>query len=185
MKCKYCDAEIADNSKFCSNCGVPLNTEGMSFKEQSFITTVLGLVLFVILLILVYVGVNTYFSQPGDELSRTLVYMACAGGIGGTLAALNAFSGYKASKKMDLNFAWWYIFRSFGGIIMGVVVYVLIVSNLLLLEVPAGAVQPSTTLAYSVFAFLAGFAFKQVTNKLKELFATLLPKAQNNEGDKE
>lgn len=161
----------------CEKCGKPLK------NDDPVKTTVLGLILLSFLLLFILVGINTYFTHPSDQLTRTLVYITCAGGIGGSMAALNAFSNHKAQADFDLGYTWWFLFRPIGGLIIGVVVYVLLISNLLLLELPATASTPQTTLAYSVIAFLAGFAFYRVIVKLQELFETLLPIASDKEDD--
>lgn len=161
----------------CETCGKPLK------NDSPVISTILGLILLSFLLLFIWLGINTYVTHPSDELTRTLVYITCAGGIGGSISALNAFSKHKALADFNLGYAWWFIFRPIGGLIIGVVVYVLLISNLLLLELPATASTPQTTLAYSVIAFLAGFAFRRVIIKLQEVFATLLPLVSDEKDD--
>lgn len=109
--------------------------------------------------------------------------MAAAGGIGGTLAALNSFSVHQASQNFKISFIWWYLVRPVAGVILGVVVYLLLLSNLLILELPLDAATPVTTLTYTVIAFLAGFASKEVIRKLKEVISTIIPYGRPEHAD--
>lgn len=170
-----------------------LDKEKKEFEEKKslencfkYLRPITGLYLISVLLILCYLAVDNYFAPSRTLTIQTIIYIACAGGIGGTMSAMTALSGHQEDFKRHLTF--WYIFRPIGGIIIGVFVYFLLLANLLVLNLPTGAVSTSSTLAYSALAFLAGFATKQVTLKLNELSDTLFAKSKSippeQQGDK-
>lgn len=173
MKCPKCETKIEDSDDYCRKCGEPVSEGGK--QKLTLFDTVLGLMLLVFLLLFAWLAIDTYFRIVDNETWRKLFFMAAAGGIGGTLAALNSFSIHQASEKFKVSFIWWYLVRPLAGLILGVVVYLLLLSNLLILELPADAATPLTTLTYSVIAFLAGFASKEVITKLREVIKTIIP----------
>lgn len=173
MKCPKCETKIEDSDDYCRKCGEPVSEGGK--QKLTLLDTVLGLMLLVFLLLFAWLAIDTYFRIVDNETWRKLFFMAAAGGIGGTLAALNSFSIHQASEKFKVSFIWWYLVRPLAGLILGVVVYLLLLSNLLILELPADAATPLTTLTYSVIAFLAGFASKEVITKLREVIKTIIP----------
>ncbi|PKL67680.1 MAG: hypothetical protein CVV28_05275 [Methanobacteriales archaeon HGW-Methanobacteriales-1] len=137
-----------------------------------------NLYLLAILLVFVWIVIDNYFSVNRPEIIQTIIYIACAGGIGGTLSAMTAISGHQ--KDFNPYLIIWYIYRPIGGIVLGVIVYFLLICNLFVLQLTPNAVNPSSVLAYSGIAFLAGFATKEVTVKLRELSKTLFSGNSDN-----
>ena len=141
---------------------------------NAYLRPVTGLYLISVLLILCYLAVENYFALARPLIITTIIYIACAGGIGGTLSGMSSLSIHQEDFKRKYTF--WYVFRPIGGIIIGVFVYFLLFANILVLNLPTDTVTPTSTLAYSAVAFLAGFATRHVTLKLKELSDALFGK---------
>jgi len=138
------------------------------------------------LFILIGITIITYYSIPimpsfsdnKDPLIRSLIYISCAGGIGGIVYCIRGFYQHLFEKDFDNNSTWWYIFRPFLSVVMGVFVYFLIVGGLLSIGQIATADYSKSIMFYCAISFLAGFSFTQVSNKLEELASTLFAKKE-------
>lgn len=158
----------------------PLKTQKNLENENKMIERLkvgLGLYLLSVTLILAWIAIDTLFSQNNDKAIHIFIYVAVAGGLGATIASMIAFSGHIANDKFSEKYIWWYVFRPAIGIILGIVTYLLIVGGLLGLTNENNIDYTQATLQVTLFssalAFIAGFASKQVSNKLKELSTTL------------
>jgi hypothetical protein len=137
----------------------------------------IGVYLLVFLLCLIAIPILVYRSSISDSFYRSLYYLGSAGGLGGTIYCIRGY--YKAlidrpKHEFSLNYAWWYIFRPFESIVVGVLVYFLIVGGLLSVSTLSASPASLTksTPFYCALAFIAGFSFTQFAKKLEELANT-------------
>lgn len=137
----------------------------------------IGVYLLIFLLLLIVIPIQAYRSLTLDPLLRSLVFVGSAGGLGGTIYCIRGYYKTRVSKPFDLNFTWWYIYRPFVSIVVGVFVYFLLVGGLL--TISADSVQldlAKTTMFYCVLSFLGGFSFTEFANGITELAATTFAK---------
>lgn len=136
----------------------------------------IGIYLICFLLILVIFSMYTYFMKIGDPLIRALIYVGSSGGIGGTIYCIRGFYQAKASDEFDLKWTWWYFFRPFISIVVGVFVYFFIIGGLISIGSVSNVNYSKSVMFYCAISFLAGFSFTQFTDKLEELASTLFSK---------
>ncbi|MFW6129474.1 MAG: hypothetical protein ACOC6P_04435 [Candidatus Aminicenantaceae bacterium] len=130
---------------------------------------------------MVLVPIVVYFTHIKDPLIRSLIYIGCLGGIGGTIYCIRGF--YQNLGQGNFNFAWtwWYLFRPFISVIVGIFVYFLIVGGLLSIGSANEINYEKGVMLYCAIAFLAGFSFTQFADKLEELASTLFSKKKEGE----
>jgi hypothetical protein len=139
----------------------------------------IGVYLLVFLLALIIIPIQVYRSSTiSDSFLRALFYLGSAGGLGGTIYCIRGY--YKAlirrpKQPFDLNYTWWYIFRPFLSIVVGVFVYFLIVGGLLSVStVSVSQVDLTKSIPfYCALSFIGGFSFTQFADKLEELAETV------------
>lgn len=122
------------------------------------------------------VAIPVYAHQSGaisDALTRSLVYIACAGGLGGTVYLIRSFYRKIFEKSFRPDVFWWYLFRPFMGAIVGVVSYFLIVGGLLSIGSASSPDYAKSVMLYCGISFLAGFSFTQFADKIEEIAKTL------------
>ncbi len=122
------------------------------------------------------VAIPVYVHQSGainNALSRSLVYVACAGGLGGTVYLIRSFYKKIFEKSFRPDVFWWYVFRPLTSAIMGIMSYFLIVGGLLSLGSASSPDYAKSVMLYCGIAFLAGFSFTQFADKIEELAKTL------------
>jgi len=140
------------------------------------ITNVVGVYLFMWLLVLVAIPIIVFNSNINSSLLKSLVYVASAGGLGGVVYLVRSFYKHIFEGDFRTDVVWWYIFRPFLSVIIGVVSYLLLVGGLLSLGSVSNVNYEKAIMFYSGIAFLAGFSFTQFSNKLEELADTLFTK---------
>lgn len=144
-----------------------------SAKENRIITAVAVYIL-AWTVALIAVPFYAYQQNISNEFLKTLVYVSCAGGLGGIVYAIASVCKHVLVGDFKAESFWWYIFRPLTGIIMGAVSYFLIMGGLLSLGGNGAPVDyAKNRLFYCGVAFLAGFAVKQFAEKLRELAKTL------------
>ncbi len=136
----------------------------------------IGIYLLLFLIVLILIPIRLYFSDRGDTLIRSLVYIGCSGGLGGVLYCIRGFYKSQIDNQFKLVWSWWYIFRPFISIVVGVFVYFLIIGGLLSLGSVSEVDYQRSVMFYCAIAFLAGFSFTQFADKLEELSSTLFSK---------
>ena len=140
----------------------------------------IGIYLIVFLLALIVIPILLFISNynSGGYISKTiafLVYIGCAGGLGGITYCMKSYSYNRARKDKDFDLVWtsWYIFRPFLSVVMGVFVYFFIEAGLM----GAGADKGGDILKgikfYLSVAFLAGFFMNEFISKLQEIAKVL------------
>lgn len=170
------------------------NYEGSSLLRKRSVpektqVNLIGLYLIAFLLVLMIVPILLYMSNynGGGYFSTTftfLVYIGCAGGLGGTTYCMKSYSYFKVYKGFELVWTSWYIFRPFISIIMGVFVYFFIEAGLM----GAGADKGGDILKgmkfYLSIAFLAGFFMNEFISKLQEIAKILFKSKKEEETEK-
>lgn len=141
-------------------------------------TNLLGIYLLVLLCLLVLGSIVTYLYKPGGELINSLIIISLSGGIGGTTYSIRGFYQNLGGGNFNFNWGWWYIFRPFISMVMGVFIYFLIVGGLLSIGGIYKVDYSRSLMFYSAIAFLAGFSFTQFANKLEELASTIFAKKE-------
>ena len=140
----------------------------------------IGIYLLSFLFVLIAITVITYFSRSIESaLIKSLVYIGSSGGIGGTIYCIRGFYKSVASKQFDFSFTWWYIFRPFFSIVIGIFVYFFIVGGLLSLGSISAVDYSRSVMFYCAISFLAGFSFTQFADKLEELASTMFAKKKS------
>ena len=114
-----------------------------------------------------------YSGAISDALLRSLVYIACAGGLGGTVYLIRSFYKKIFERSFRPDVFWWYLFRPLTGAIMGVVAYFLIVGGLLSIGSAQSPDYAKSIMLYCGIAFLAGFSFTQFADKIEGLAKTV------------
>ena len=140
----------------------------------------IGIYLLFFLLSLIIIPLITYFSDLEDSLIKSLIYIGSSGGIGGTIYSIRGFYQNLGKNNFELNWTWWYIFRPFISIVIGVFVYFLIVGGLLSLGSISDVNYSKSVMFYCGISFLAGFSFTQFADKLEEVSSTLFAKKKEN-----
>lgn len=138
----------------------------------------IGIYLLSFLFVLIMITILTYFSRIESVLIKSLIYIGSSGGIGGIVYCIRGFYQSIASKQFDFGWTWWYIFRPFISIVIGVFVYFFIVGGLLSLGSISMVDYSRSVMLYCAISFLAGFSFTQFANKLEELASTLFAKKE-------
>ena len=127
----------------------------------------------VFLIGLIATAIITRRVSISDNLVRALIYVSCAGGIGGIIYSMKCFRQYMGEGTFDLNETWWYILGPFISIILGAVSYLLILGGLLSIGNAGKVNYNEGIMLYSAVAFLAGFSSQRFTNKLSEIARVL------------
>lgn len=140
----------------------------------------IGLYLASALVILIIIAVMTYFSNAYNSLIESLIYIGCSGGIGGTIYCIRGFYQNLVENKFDLIWSWWYFFRPFISVVVGIFVYFFIVGGLLSLGSISEPNYTKSIMFYCAIAFLAGFSFTQFADKIEELSSTLFLKKKED-----
>ncbi len=142
----------------------------------------IGVYLLSFLFVLVAIAIIVYFSSIESVLIKSLIYIGSSGGIGGIIYCIRGFYQSVVSKQFDLGWTWWYIFRPFTSIVVGVFVYFFIVGGLLSLGSISVVDYSRSVMFYCAISFLAGFSFTQFVDKLEELALTIFAKKVREEG---
>lgn len=136
-------------------------------------------------LVLLPVLVRLGLFKP-DDLTRTIVYCACAGGIGGITFSVYALVRHLGIGDFDMAYFWWYMFRPFIGIIYGTMVFFLVAGGLMTLsgtsqDVSSSLFTTKTVMFYLALSFVAGYAENSVSLQLKALAEALFKKPSSDD----
>ena len=136
----------------------------------------IGIYLLSFLFVLIAITIITYFSRIESVLIKSLIYIGSSGGIGGIIYCIRGFYQGVASKEFDFSFTWWFIFRPFISVVVGIFAYFFIVGGLLSLGSISTVDYSRSVMFYCAISFLAGFSFTQFADKLEELASTIFAK---------
>ncbi|UCC67659.1 MAG: hypothetical protein JSV79_11140 [Armatimonadota bacterium] len=132
----------------------------------------------VLLGVVLYVGWATScfgieYNAARNATLCTVLYCACAGGLGGVTAAIRDFIYFSGKGLFDPNWVLSYRLRPLLGVIMGVVSWALLRGGVAAVAGPAGQTVALSNAAYFAIAFIAAFAVEQVGKKLYDIADTV------------
>lgn len=131
------------------------------------------------------IGFLTYISYwAATPFLRDFIYIACAGGLGGTVACGRAYYRYKGDtiNKFSLDWSWWYLMRPLIGVVAGLIAYLLLAAGVVTFGPSANATAQGTLVGplpiqsialFIVVSFLAGHYFAWFDNKIRDIFKSL------------
>ena len=138
-----------------------------------------GIYLLLVLCSLMIIPIFVYFSyiiKISDSLIKSLIYIGCSGGIGGTLYSIRGFYKNLGGNTFEMKWFWWYIFRPPISIVAGIFVYFLIIGGLLSVGTVSDINYSKSVMFYCAIAFLAGYAFSRFAEKLEDIIEILFSK---------
>jgi hypothetical protein len=114
-----------------------------------------------------------------SDTALLLVVLVCSG-LGSFVHAATSFATYVGNRRLYSSWVWWYVLRTGIGAALALLVYFLLRGGLF-----AGGTQGSATNPYGFagIAGLCGLFSKQATDKLREVFDTVL--STGSDGDQE
>ena len=139
--------------------------------------------------ILIVIAVATKLVIPSTwvpDLVKIILYLACAGGIGGATFSFYELVYHLGDGDFSLQFFWWFMIRPLIGAVYGTFVFFLVAGGLMTLS---GANAPSlsnlfttqTAMFYLALAFLAGYAEEPVSLQLKAIAEALFKKPSDSD----
>jgi hypothetical protein len=105
--------------------------------------------------------------QAGDMLLAAIV----AGALGSYVHAVTSFATYRGNRQLYSSWVWWYTLRPFVGVAMALLFYFAARGGVLVMSGGTTVVDPYAVL---IVCGLAGMFSKQASDKLAEVFDTLL-----------
>jgi len=145
--------------------------------KDNIIVNLIGAYILIWTLLLIAIPIYVYQAEIiNDPLLKSLIYISCAGGLGGVVYLVRSFIKHIFEQNFRTDVFWWYIFRPFTSMIIGAISYFLIVGGLLSLGSVSSVDYEKSVMFYCGVSFLAGFSFTQFADKLEELAKTLFSK---------
>ena len=92
-------------------------------NKDNFKINLIGIYLFLILMLFILGGTINYFVYFSNNLIRTLIFICCSGGIGGTIYTIRGYYQNIGEEKFNLKWTPWYLFRPIISSVIGVFVY--------------------------------------------------------------
>ena len=129
----------------------------------------IGVYLLVWFIGLVFVASVVYITHPEISTTQKLIYLSCAGGLGGVIYSIRGYYKHIFDKNFRKDVFWWYVFRPFISVITGIFSYFIIVGGLLVINKDIGMNYQENTTFFLSIAFLAGFSFTEFCNRLQKL----------------
>ena len=113
---------------------------------------------------------------------RLLLITMIAGGLGGYVHAATSFVDYVGNRQFVSSWILWYLLRPFIAMALAVIVYLVVRAGFVsVTDGGAGAVNPY---GIAALAALAGLFSKRATDKLDEIFSTVLRTAPGQGDEK-
>jgi hypothetical protein len=140
----------------------------------------IGIYLLTSLVVLSGLPLYIYITNPfGQKLLTILVYIACSGGLGGTIYCIRGFYKNVGENKFLPSWTWWYIFRPIISAIIGIIVYFMFVGGLMSISNSHSINYSKSIMFYCSISFLAGFSFARLEDKLEQLSETIFGKKED------
>ena len=122
-----------------------------------------------------------------DNLTRLIIYCACAGVLGGTTFSIYEVVNHLGVGDFNLDYFWWYIARPFIGMVYGTMILLFVAGGLMTLSgtsppMSDGLFTTKTVMFYIALAFLAGYAEEPVSLELKDLAEAIFKKPNRPDG---
>jgi len=129
-------------------------------------------------LIFSIIAIGNYY-QKFDQIIKILIYVSCAGGLGGVVSNFLGFHHY-IDGDFDMNQRIWYYFRPLIAPILGIIAYFFIASGLMTLtgvNTPTSdfskTISIPTIMFYCALAFLVGLSTHDFIGKLNDISGTI------------
>ena len=137
----------------------------------------IGLYLLLAIFLLVGLPIWVYVTDPFEkELLHILVYIACSGGIGGTIYCIRGFYKNLGGGGFETKWTWWYVFRPFISAIIGIFSYFMIIGGLMSISNSPDVNYSKSVMFYCAVSFLAGFSFTKFVEKIDLISDTMFSK---------
>ncbi|MGY5049061.1 hypothetical protein ACWDE0_26105 [Streptomyces sp. 900105755] len=104
------------------------------------------------------------------DVGLLIIVMICSG-LGSFVHAATSFASYVGNRRMYASWIWWYLLRTGIGMALALLVYLLLRGGLFAGEMDGRAANPY---GFAGIAGLCGLFSKQATDKLREVFDTIL-----------
>ncbi|RKN79782.1 hypothetical protein [Ulvibacterium marinum] len=138
---------------------------------------IIGIYLLLAICLLVALPIWIYTCNPFEkQLLNILVYIACSGGIGGTIYCIRGFYQNLGNNNFKMNWTWWYVFRPIISAIIGVFAYFMIIGGLMSISNSPDVNYSKSVMFYCAISFLAGFSFNKFVEKIDVISDTLFSK---------
>ena len=105
-----------------------------------------------------------------SDVALLLLVMICSG-LGSFVHAATSFASYVGNRRMYASWTWWYLLRTGIGTALALLVYFLLRGGLFSGGADGSAANPY---GFAGIAGLCGLFSKQATDKLREVFDTIL-----------
>ena len=92
---------------------------------------IIGFYLLLVTGLLVALPIWVYNCPFEKQLMNILTYVACSGGIGGTIYCIGGFYRRLGNNQFTMNWTWWYVFRPIISAVIGVFAYFMIIGGLM------------------------------------------------------
>jgi hypothetical protein len=146
--------------------------------------------LYSLALIAIAITMRVGIIVPPDKFTLLLIYIACAGGLGGlafNMYVLVNHVGREQDFRMEYTSS--YILRPFIGILYGTFVFFFVAGGLMSLSntsppLQEGLFTAKAMMFYMALAFLAGFSEEPFSLKLKELAEAMFQKPPDENAPK-
>jgi len=122
-------------------------------------------------------GLGKWALTPDTAL--LLAVILCSA-LGSFVHAATSFATYVGNRRLYASWLWWYLLRAGIGVALALLVYLLLRGGLFAGNSGAGAANPY---GFSGIAGLCGLFSKQATDKLREVFDTVL--STKGDGDRD
>jgi len=122
----------------------------------------------------VYVFGVTLAQVPRETLFFAMVILA--GGLGGFVHALRSFGRYVGAQRLVRSWLLNYLYTPLIGALTAVLLYLIVRAGFL-----AGSVDATSPFGFAALAAMTGLFTEQGVKKLKDVFETLLAKAEPGE----
>lgn len=111
-----------------------------------------------------------------------LLAVVCCSALGSFVHAATSFATYVGNRRLYTSWLWWYLLRAGIGVALALLVYFLLRGGLFAGTSGTGATNPY---GFAGIAGLCGLFSKQATDKLREVFDTLLNTRTDGDRDRE
>jgi hypothetical protein len=154
----------------------------MTAKNEKCIKIIVAWTFTIFILAVVIAILNRFTLLPvTDNLTKLIIYCACAGAIGGTTFSIYEVVSHLGTGDFDVAYFWWYIARPFIGLVYGTMILLFVAGGLMTLSGISAPMSPGlfdqkSVMFYIALSFLAGYAEEPVSLELKDLAEAIFKK---------
>jgi hypothetical protein len=153
-------------------------------SKIQFIASYTGFLAFVLSVIPI---INYVYLTSLDPLLKLMIYVGCAGGIGGIVYSALGFARHYYSGDFKLGYKYWYYSRPIIGSFLGIFSFLFLAGGLMTLanvskdDFTDVNLILVTKMFYIALAFLAGFSTNNFIAKLKDVSQSVFTKENTND----